>query len=150
MMKNSMENRSVNSGFTLIEILVVLVIIGFLVAIVAPNVLDKADDARVQKVMADFSAIETTLKMYKLDNYSYPSTEQGIEALVEKPVIDPIPQNWKSSGYLDELPVDPWGRTYIYLYPAEYGTKDFDLLSLGADGVQGGENENADIGNWKE
>ena len=144
-----MKKRSFNSGFTLIEILVVVVIIGILVAIVAPNVLDKAGDARVQKVGADFSAIETALKIYKLDNYSYPSTEQGIEALIDKPVIDPIPQNWKSSGYLDELPIDPWGRPYLYLYPAEYGTKELELLSLGADGVQGGENENADIGNWE-
>jgi len=144
-----MTKRKINSGFTLIEILVVLVIIGLLVAIVAPNVLERADEARIRKVEADFNSIETALKMYRLDNYSYPSTEQGLEALVDKPVIDPIPQNWKASGYLEEMPIDPWGRAYIYLYPAEYGDKQFDLLSLGADGVQGGEDENADLGNWQ-
>ena len=144
-----MNKRTLNAGFTLVEILVVLVIIGLLVAIVAPNVLDKADDARIKKVQADFKSIETALKIYRLDNYSYPTTEQGLEALVDQPTIEPIPQNWKKSGYLDELPIDPWGRVYLYMYPTEYGDKEFDLLSLGADGVQGGENENADLGNWE-
>ena len=136
-------------GFTLVEILVVLVIIGLIAAIVAPNVLEKADEARIQKVKADFKAIETSLKLYRLDNFSYPNTEQGLEALVEKPSIDPVPQNWKKNGYLDEMPIDPWGRPYLYLSPSEFGDKEFDIYSLGRDGLQGGENENADIGNWQ-
>lgn len=136
------------SGFSLIEIMVVLVIIGLLVSIVAPNVLDRADEARVQKVHADFAAVGTSLKMYRLDNYNYPTGEQGLDALVERPTIDPIPSNWKKKGYLDNLPVDPWGRTYLYLSPAEFSDSDYDLYSLGADGVTGGEDQNADIGSW--
>ena len=146
---NKQQSRSVQHGFSLIEIMVVLVIIGLLVSIVAPNVLNRADDARVQKVHADFSTIATVLKLYRLDNYNYPSSEQGIEALVEKPTIDPIPNNWKKGGYLDDLPRDPWGRPYLYLSPAEFGDGDFDLYTLGADGVMGGEDQNADIGNWQ-
>ncbi|MFT7129320.1 MAG: general secretion pathway protein G, partial [Gammaproteobacteria bacterium] len=102
--------RKKQTGFSLIEIMVVLVIIGLLVSVVAPNVLDRADDARIQKVEADFKAIETTLKIYRLDNYSYPTSDQGLEALVERPTVDPIPANWKKNGYLSSLPVDPWGR----------------------------------------
>lgn len=136
------------AGFSLIEIMVVLVIIGLLVSIVAPNVLDQADDARVKKVFADFSAIETSLSMYKLGNYSYPTSEQGLEALVDKPTIDPIPSNWKKGGYLKELPLDPWGRPYLFLSPAEFSDEDFDIYTLGADGVTGGEDQNADIGSW--
>ena len=135
-------------GFSLIEILVVLVIIGLLVAIVAPNVLDRADEARTQKVQADFKAIATALKIYRLDNYSYPTTEQGLQALVSKTEIDPLPGNWKKGGYLDELPLDPWGRPYLYLSPAEFGGGEYDLLSYGADGLSGGSDQNADIGNW--
>ncbi|MCP3908218.1 MAG: type II secretion system major pseudopilin GspG [Oceanicoccus sp.] len=136
------------SGFSLIEIMVVLVIIGLLVSIVAPNVLDQADDARVQKVKADFSAIDTSLSMYRLNNFSYPTSEQGLEALVEKPTIDPVPNNWKKGGYLKNLPLDPWGRAYLYLSPAEFSDDDYDIYSLGADGVSGGEDQNADIGSW--
>jgi general secretion pathway protein G len=139
---------AVQKGFSLIEIMVVLVIIGLLVSIVAPNVLNQADDARTQKVFADFSAIETSLSMYKLGNYNYPTSEQGLEALVDKPTIDPIPNNWKKGGYLKELPLDPWGRPYLYLSPAEFSDEDFDIYSLGADGVTGGEDQNADIGSW--
>ncbi|MFA7553421.1 MAG: type II secretion system major pseudopilin GspG [Spongiibacteraceae bacterium] len=142
------QQRSVQAGFSLIEIMVVLVIIGLLVSIVAPNVLNRADDARLQKVQADFAAIETTLKIYRLDNYNYPTSEQGLEALVEKTAIDPIPNNWKKGGYLKSLPLDPWGRPYLYLSPAEMGEGDYDLYSLGADGVTGGEDQNKDIGNW--
>jgi len=136
------------SGFSLVEILVVLVIIGLLVSIVAPNVLRRADEARVQKVQADFKNIETALKLYRLDNFSYPTTEQGLQALTEKPAIDPLPRNWKEGGYLETAPMDPWGRNYLYLSPAEFGSGDYDLYSLGADGVTGGEDQNADIGNW--
>ncbi len=134
-------------GFSLVEILVVLVILGLLISVVAPNVLDRADEARVQKVYADFKNIETALKLYRLDNFVYPSTEQGLEALVEPSTIDPEPRNFKQGGYLEELPVDPWGRPYLYLSPGEQG--DVDIYSLGADGLSGGEGQNADVGNWK-
>lgn len=137
-------------GFSLVEILVVLVIIGLLVSIVAPNVLQRADEARIQKVKADFKNIETALKLYKLDNFSYPTTEQGLSALVEKPTIDPIPRNWKQGGYLEHVPEDPWGRPYKYLNPPEFGRGEYDVYTLGADGVSGGEDQNADIGNWQE
>lgn len=140
--------RKKQIGFSLIEIMVVLVIIGLLVSVVAPNVLDRADDARIQKVEADFKAIETTLKIYRLDNYSYPTSDQGLEALIERPTVDPIPSNWKKNGYLSSLPVDPWGRPYSYLSPAEYGNGEFDIFTLGADGITGGEDQNMDRGNW--
>jgi general secretion pathway protein G len=140
--------RARQSGFSLVEILVVLVIMGLLISIVAPTVLNRADDARVQKVQADFKAIETALKIYRLDNYVYPTTEQGLQALVEPSTLEPEPRNFKQGGYLPELPIDPWGRPYLYLSPGEHG--EVDLYSLGADGLSGGEGQNADIGNWKE
>jgi general secretion pathway protein G len=144
------QTRNRQFGFSLIEILVVLVIIGLLVSIVAPNVLQRADEARVQKVKADFKNIETALKLYKLDNFNYPTTEQGLKAWVEKPTMDPIPRNWKQGGYVEKLPEDPWGHTYLYLSPPEFGHGDFDIYTLGADGVTGGEDQNADIGNWQD
>jgi general secretion pathway protein G len=104
-----------------VEILVVLVIMGLLISIVAPTVLNRADDARIQKAQADFKAIETALKIYRLDNYVYPSTEQGLEALVEPSELDPQPRNFKEGGYLAEVPIDPWGRPYLYLSPGENG-----------------------------
>ena len=149
-MKAKVNLTTRQAGFSLVEILVVLVIIGLLVSIVAPNVLQRADEARVQKVHADFKSIETALKIYRLDNYNYPSTEQGLQALVDKPTLDPLPRNWKQGGYLEELPMDPWGRPYLYLNPAEYSDNEFDLYTLGADGVTGGEDQNADIGNWQD
>lgn len=134
-------------GFTLIEILVVLVIIGLLIGIVAPNVLGSADEARVQKVYADFNAIETALKIYRLDNFAYPSAEQGLRALVQRPTLEPLPRQWKSEGYLDALPLDPWGSPYLYLSPGQHGS--FDIYTLGADSTAGGEGQNADLGNWQ-
>lgn len=134
-------------GFSLIEVLVVLVILGLLVSIIAPNVLGRADEARVQKVFADFSAIETALRMYRLDNYDYPSTEQGLRALVERPTLEPLPRSWKSGGYLESLPLDPWGNPYLYLSPGQNGV--YDIFSYGADGVRGGEGQNQDYGNWQ-
>lgn len=133
-------------GFSLIEILVVLVIMGLLISVVAPTVLNSADDARIQKVEADFKAIETALKIYRLDNYVYPSTEQGLVALVEASTLEPEPRNFKTGGYLSEVPLDPWGREYLYLSPGEYG--EIDIYSLGADGLPGGDGQSADIGNW--
>ena len=133
-------------GFSLIEIMVVLVIMGLLISVVAPTVLERADEARVHKVYADFANIETALKLYRLDNFVYPTTEQGLEALVEPTTLDPEPRNFKKGGYLDRLPVDPWGQPYLYLSPGENG--DIDIYSLGADGLSGGGDQSADLGNW--
>lgn len=135
-------------GFSLIEILVVLVIMGLLISVVAPTVLNSADDARIQKVRADFKSIETALKIYRLDNYVYPTTEQGLIALVERSTLAPEPRNFKQGGYLSEVPRDPWGREYLYLAPGEYG--EVDIYTLGADGLPGGDGQNADLGNWDE
>lgn len=147
-MKSRTTIRHGQHGFSLVEILVVLVIMGLLISVVAPTVLNRADEARVQKVHADFKAIETALKIYRLDNYVYPTTEQGLEALVEPSNLDPQPRNFKEGGYLQEVPLDPWGRPYLYLSPGEHG--EVDIYSQGADGLSGGEGQNADIGNWKE
>jgi general secretion pathway protein G len=136
-----------NAGFSLVEILVVLVIMGLLISVVAPTVLNRADEARVQKAQADFKAIETALKIYRLDNYVYPTTEQGLEALVEASTLSPEPRNFKAGGYLEDLPLDPWGRPYLYLSPGEH--HEVDIYSLGADGLSGGEAQSLDIGNWK-
>ena len=133
-------------GFSLIEILVVLVIMGLLISVVAPTVLNSADDARVQKVQADFKAIETALKIYRLDNFVYPSTEQGLVALIEPSTLEPEPRNFKDGGYLQQMPLDPWGREYLYLSPGE--NSEVDLFSYGADGLPGGEGQNKDLGNW--
>ncbi len=129
------------------EILVVLVIMGLLISVVAPTVLNRADEARVQKVQADFKAIETALKIYRLDNYVYPTTDLGLQALVEPSTLEPEPRNFKKGGYLSEVPIDPGGRPYLYLSPGENG--EIDIYTLGADGLSGGEDQNADIGNWK-
>ena len=145
---NARQRRRAAGGFSLVEILVVLVIMGLLISVVAPTVLDRADEARVQKVQADFKAIETALKIYRLDNYVYPTTEQGLEALVRRTTLAPEPRNFKQGGYLAEIPRDPWGNPYRYLNPGEHG--EFDLYSLGADGLSGGEGQNADVGNWSQ
>ncbi|MAL96005.1 MAG: type II secretion system protein GspG [Haliea sp.] len=146
-MRDKRVTASRQGGFSLVEILVVLVIMGLLISVVAPTVLNRADEARVQKVYADFKAIETALKIYRLDNYTYPTTEQGLQALVEPSGLEPQPRNFKTGGYLAEVPVDPWGRPYLYLSPGEQG--EVDIYTLGADGLSGGEGQNADIGNWK-
>jgi len=133
------------SGFTLIEIMVVVVIIGILAALVGPRLFGQVDRARAEAAKAEISTIENALKFYRLDNFAYPSTEQGIEALVNKP-NDPNITNWNPGGYLERMPVDPWGRPYLYLNPGNNG--EIDVFTLGADGVAGGEGSNADIGNW--
>ncbi|MFA5081800.1 MAG: type II secretion system major pseudopilin GspG [Hydrogenophilaceae bacterium] len=133
-------------GFTLIELMVVLVILGVLAALIAPKLMDRPDEARVVAAKQDIAAISQALKLYRLDNMRYPSTEQGLQALVSKPVIEPLPGNWKSGGYLERLPTDPWGKPYLYLQPGKHG--EIDIYSLGADGQSGGENNDADIGNW--
>ena len=132
-------------GFTLIELMVVLVIIGVLAALVVPNVLDRADDARVTAARTDVNNLMQALKLYRLDNQRYPSPEQGLQALMVKPTTDPIPPNWKP--YLDKLPNDPWGRPYQLLNPGIKG--EIDVMSLGADGQPGGEGNNADVGSWQ-
>ena len=132
-------------GFTLIEIMVVVIIIGLLAAIVAPNVIGRIDDAQITKAKADIGAIEDAMKFYRLDNFAYPSTEQGIEALIKQP-NDPSIRNWKSGGYLDGMPNDPWNNPYLYLNPGNNG--EIDIYTLGRDGRPGGEGIDADIGNW--
>ena len=132
-------------GFTLIELMVVLVIIGVLAALIVPNVLDRADDAKVTAARTDVSNIVQALKLYRLDNNRYPTTDQGLNALVAKPTTEPLPQNWKP--YLEKLPNDPWGHPYQYLNPGVKG--DVDVMSYGADGQPGGEGKNADIGSWQ-
>ena len=138
---------SKQSGFSLIEILVVLVIMGLLISVVAPMVLNRADEARIQKVYADFKSIETALKIYRLDNYNYPTTEQGLQALIKPSSLSPLPRNFKEGGYLAEIPMDPWGRPYLYLSPGE--NSQVDIYTLGADGISGGDDQNADVGNWE-
>ena len=134
-----------NAGFTLIELMVVLVIIGVLAALIVPNVLDRADDARGTAARTDVNNVMQALKLYKLDNQRYPTAEQGLQALVSKPTSGPIPGNWKP--YLEKLPADPWGRQYQYLNPGVKG--EIDVMSFGADGQAGGEGKNADIGSWQ-
>ncbi len=133
-------------GFTLIEIMVVVIIIGILAAIVAPNVIGRVDDAQITKAHAEISNIGSALKFYRLDNFAYPTSEQGLEALVTKP-NDPNVKNWKSGGYLDRLPKDPWGNPYQYLNPGV--NSELDIYTLGRDGRPGGEDLDADIGNWE-
>ncbi len=135
-----------SKGFTLIEIMVVVVIIGILVAIVAPRVMDRPDTARIVKAKQDIRVLESALNLYRLDNYVYPSTQQGLQALVTQPSGEPQAKNWKQGGYIDRLPKDPWGNAYQYLNPGVHA--EIDILSFGADNRPGGDGINADIGNW--
>ena len=132
-------------GFTLIELMVVLVIIGVLAALIVPNVLDRASEARVTAARTDVNNLMQALKLYKLDNQRFPSGEQGLQALVAKPAVGVIPPTWKP--YLDKLPNDPWGRPYLYANPGVKG--EIDVFSYGADGVIGGEGTNAEVGSWQ-
>ena len=133
-------------GFTLIEIMVVVIIIGLLAAVIVPQVVDKVDQAKVAKAKSDIQAIEAALTMFRLDNSRYPTTEQGLAALVTQPT-DPTIRHWRPGGYLPRLSKDPWGNDYQYVSPGTH-SKDFDLYTLGADGQPGGEGVDADIGNW--
>lgn len=131
-------------GFSLIEIMVVVVILGILASIVVPKIISRPDEARVVKAKQDVLAIQNALDLYKLDNGNYPSTDQGLRALVEKPTSNPIPNDWKP--YLKSVPKDPWGREYLYLNPGQHG--EVDVYTMGADGQPGGTGINAEIGNW--
>ncbi len=139
-----MHRNRLQHGFTLIELMVVLVIIGVLAALIVPNVLDRADDARATAAKTDINNTMQALKLYKLDNQRFPSAEQGLQALVTKPTTGSIPGNWKP--YLEKLPNDPWGRAYQYINPGIKG--EIDVMSFGADGQPGGEGKNADVGSW--
>ena len=134
------------SGFTLIEIMVVVVILGILAAIVVPNIMGRPDEARIAKAKQDIAAIESALNLYRLDNYNYPSTQQGIEALVAPPQGDPPARNWKPGGYLKTVPKDPWNNPYQYLNPGTHG--EIDVFTYGADGKPGGEGKDGDVGSW--
>ncbi|KAB2887640.1 MAG: type II secretion system protein GspG [Desulfobulbaceae bacterium] len=137
------------SGFTLIELLVVLVIIGILAGYVGPKIMGRPEEAKRTKAAMQIKGIETALELYKLDNGLFPSTEQGLQALVEPPSVGTLPRKWRDGGYLEKasVPKDPWGNDFVYLSPGSHG--DFDLSSYGIDGEEGGEGDNADINNWE-
>jgi general secretion pathway protein G len=146
-MKQLLQN---NAGFTLIELMVVIIILGLLAAIVMPRVVGETDRARYEQAKVQMRILEDALKRYKLDNGVYPSTEQGLESLVRKPASGIIPRSWPEGGYLDktEIPIDPWGNPYIYVSPGLH-SPDYDVKSFGADGLEGGEGYNADIESWR-
>lgn len=138
-----------NLGFTLIEVMVVIVILGILAVYIAPKILDKPEEAKQAKAKFDIVSLETALKLYKLDNGFYPTTEQGLLALITKPETAPVPKNWASNGYLEKnkIPKDPWKNDFVYISPGMKGP--FEIISYGADGIQGGEGFNKDIHNWE-
>jgi general secretion pathway protein G len=133
-------------GFTLLEVMVVVVILGILAALVVPKIVSRPDDARVLAAKQDIASLLQALKLYRLDNQRYPSTEQGLQALVTKPETSPVPPNWKAGGYIERLSRDPWGNPYLFLNPGVHA--EIDVFSYGADGAPGGEGHNADIGSW--
>ena len=136
-------------GFTLIEIMVVVIILGILATYVVPKIMGRPEEAKQVKAKLDIASLESALRLYKLDSGVYPTTEQGMQALVEEPETEPVPRKWHKGGYLEKsrLPKDPWGYEYIYLSPGVNG--DYDIISYGADGVPGGEDKNQDINNWE-
>lgn len=137
----------IQRGFTLIEVLVVIAILGILAALIVPRIMDRPDQAKRVAATQDIATIMQALKLYHLDNGRYPTQEQGLRALVEKPSAEPVPPNWKPGGYLERLPNDPWGNPYQYLNPGVHG--EIDVFSFGADGKPGGEGNDADIGSWQ-
>jgi len=144
-MYSPVRRKRADRGFTLIEIMVVIVILGILAALVVPRIIERPDEARVIAAKNDIAAIMQALKLYRLDNQRYPNADQGLDALVRKPSVEPVPPNWKP--YLDKLPADPWGHAYQYLNPGVKG--EIDVFSFGADGQPGGEGKNADVGSWQ-
>jgi len=148
-MKKSEQKKNSQTGFTLIELMVVVVIIGILAGLIIPRFMGEPDKAKQAKARIQIESLESALKLYKLDNGSYPTTEQGLKALVESPSVGNLPKNWRQGGYLEKgkVPKDPWKNDYIYVFPGSHG--DFDLSSLGADGEPGGEDVNKDINNWE-
>ncbi len=134
-------------GFTLIELVVVIAIIGILAGVVVTKMANRPGDARMVAAKADISTLGNALKIYQVDNFTYPTSDQGLAALVSKPDLPPVPKNYKAGGYIEKLPKDPWGNDYVYLSPGQHGA--YDLYSLGADGASGGEGENADITSWQ-
>ncbi len=148
-MEKDMKRQSGEAGFTLIELMVVIVILGILAAFVAPKMIGRTEEAKSKAARVQISSFEAALSLYKLDNGSYPSTEQGLQALVEKPAVGSIPSHWKEGGYLEKnkVPRDPWGNEYVYLSPGIHD-KDYDIVSYGKDGEEGGSGNNADIESW--
>ena len=142
-------NRPDAHGFTLIELMVVIVILGILAGLIVPRIMGRPEEAKQLKAKIQIESLETTLKLYRLDNGTYPDTQQGLQALIEKPEAGNIPTKWREGGYLEKgrLPKDPWGRDFIYLSPGTYG--EYDLISYGADGVPGGDGKNKDINSWE-
>ncbi|WP_135507069.1 type II secretion system major pseudopilin GspG [Roseovarius aestuariivivens] len=138
--------RRHDAGFSLLELMVVVVILSILALVVVPRVIDRPDQARVARAQSDIAAISSALNLYRLDNFRYPTTEQGLQALVSEPTSEPAPANWAANGYMDRLPVDPWGQPYQYLQPGVHG--DFDVFSYGADAAPGGTGIDADVGSW--
>ncbi|MDJ0827636.1 MAG: type II secretion system major pseudopilin GspG [Rhodobacter sp.] len=134
------------AGFSLLELMVVVVILSILALVIVPRIIDRPDQARVARAQADLASLENAVKFYKLDNLRYPTTEQGLQALVDAPVSEPLAPNYADGGYIERLPQDPWGAAYQYLSPGVYG--EFDIFTFGADGQQGGEGVNSDIGTW--
>ncbi|MRW91006.1 type II secretion system protein GspG [Duganella sp. FT80W] len=145
-MKKFTFRRRAQGGFTLIEIMVVVVIMGVLAALVVPKLLNRTGESKIAAAKVDIATIMQSLKLYKLDNQRYPTTEQGLNALIEKPTSGPAANGWKAGGYLEKMPKDPWGSPYQYLYPGVKG--EIDVFSYGADGQPGGTGDDADIGSW--
>jgi len=140
------DTKGRDTGFSLLELMVVVVILSILALVIVPRVIDRPDQARAARAQSDISAIVSAVELYRLDNYRYPTTEQGLAALVTQPNSDPVPANWSSGGYMDRLPKDPWGQLYQYLSPGVHG--EFDVFTYGADGVAGGSGPDADVGSW--
>jgi general secretion pathway protein G len=137
-----------DAGFSLLELMVVVVILSILALVIVPRVIDRPDQARAARAQSDIAAISGAVNLYRLDNFRYPTTEQGLAALVNPPTTDPQPPNWATNGYMERLPIDPWGQPYQYLQPGVHG--DFDVFSYGADGVSGGTGPDSDIGSWNQ
>lgn len=140
--------RHRDAGFSLLELMVVVVILSILALVIVPRVIDRPDQARAARAQSDIASIVSAVELYRLDNFRYPTTEQGLQALITRPSTDPLPQNWSEGGYLDRMPMDPWGQPYLYLSPGVRG--DFDVFTYGADGVAGGTGADSDVGSWGE